>query len=81
MTEMEDVSSGKVKFVKMIIQNGTPIVGGGGFELELFDPICHKSSAVMNRVANAVATVDDGDVKSLFLDSESSVGGVKNEFS
>ena len=50
----------------MIIQNGTPIIGGGGFKLKLFDPICHEGSAVMNRVTNAVATVDDRDVKSLF---------------
>ena len=81
MPEMEDILSGKIKLIKVIIQNGTPIIGGGGFELKLFDPICHEGSAVMNRVTNAVATVDDRDVKSLFLDSESSIGGVEDEFS
>ena len=81
MPEMEDVLSGYIKLIKVIIQNGTPIIGGGGFELKLIDPICHEGSAMMNRVTNAVTTMDDRDVKSFFLNGESTIGGVENKFS
>ena len=79
MTEMEDVLSGKIKLIKMIIQNGTPIIGGGGFELKLFDPICHQSSAVVFWIANAMSFMDYWNIKSPFLDGVSSVGGVEDE--
>ena len=63
----------------MIIQNGAPIIGGGDFELKLFNPVCHEGSAVVLRITNSVSSMNDWNVKSSLLDSESSVCGVKDE--
>ena len=81
VTKMNNALDGETKFVKMVIKNGTPVICGRGFKLELLDPVCHKSGAVVYRIPDAMSSMDDWNVKSSLLDSESSVSGVEDELS
>ena len=71
----------ETKFVEVKIKNRTPVIGGGRFELKLFDPICHQSSAVVFWITNSMSTVDYWNIELFLLDGVSSIGGVENEFS
>ena len=79
VTKVKNILDGETKFVEMVVKNGTPVVCGRGFKLKWLNPVCHKSGAVVYRVPNSMSSMDDWNVKSSLLDSESSVSGVEDE--
>ena len=80
MAKMEYILDGDAKFVKMVVEDGTPVICGGSLQLKLFNPICHESCAVMHRITYPMPSMDDWNIESSLLDGESSICGVEDEF-
>ena len=72
--------NGETKFVKVKIKNRAPVIRGGSFELKVFDPVGHQSSAMVFWITNSMSTMDYWNIESFFLDSVSSIGGVEDKF-
>ena len=80
MADVENVLNGETKFVKVKIENRAPVICGGSFELKLFGPVCHQSSAMVFWITNSMSAMDYWNIESFLLDGVSSIGGVENEF-